>query len=448
MQQPQPQWPQQLAAVPTARKLGALPTVGLVVGACAAIVVAIATAWTLSPRNGYLSPSVAQPPVVYGGHAGVPAAPPTDATPLPKAPTKGLDLGTSPALSAVLPRIEAFVEESRGHRFQRQVTVTSLADKAFLAQLHKGSGSGADVSAQIDGEDATLEALHLLPRHTDLAATLAAQRDQSVGGFYDPVTKQLFVRGTTLNPLGQTIVAHELTHALDDQYFDLRKLQDQSRNSDQDQAIRSLIEGDARSVENRFRAALVPAERTLVDAEEKAEFGPAAGAAQPPIFLELDSAFPYEVGARFVDYLRGHGGTRTLDKAFMVPPSSTLQILDPRGAFLQRADPITYADGGKVQGAPGTTVSQDTLGAFGLAAVLSEKSPLALLHQTATVESWNGDHYLTLRSGSRVCVRDTISTRGSPDVLYEALSSWTGVHPGASVTKTKGGTLLFVSCVG
>jgi hypothetical protein len=447
----QPTWPQvQLRPAP---RRG--PVVAGLVGVAGVLAVILGVAWAVSSYYGTSATAGGPGVIVVHPGNGAPATvtqPPLSNLPQPPAaPTAGLDFGTAPALSAVLPQIEQFVEESRGHRFQRQVTVTPLADKAFLAQLAKGSSSGAAASAAIDGEDATLEALHLLPQHTDLAATLAAQRDQAVGGLYDPVSKQLFIRGTTLNPLGQVIVAHELTHALDDQYFDLRHLQEAAANSDQDQAIRSLIEGDARSVENRFRAALMPAERNRADAEQKAEFGAAGRATKPPIFLELDSAFPYEVGAMFVDYLRAHGGTPTLDAAFTLPPTSTLQILDPQGAFLHRVDPVLYNDPGAPPREQGKGVAQDRLGAFGLAAVLAEKAPSDLLRETAVVTGWNGDRYVTTRNGSKTCVRDTISTRDAAgaDSLYSALASWAARHPGASVTRAAPpGTLLLRSCVG
>lgn len=450
VQQWQPQGPYGWQGAP-ARQLGRGPAVGLIAGAVAIVVVAIAVAWRISPRSGYLPPSVAQPPVVTTQNGSTPGtAPrivPADPVPVAKAPTHGLDFGKAPTLAAVLPKIEAYVEEARGHHFVRPVTVTPLAPQAFLAQLHKGEPSSADEKAFVDGEGATLEALRLLPAHTDLAATMAAQTDQQVGGFYDPVSKQLFIRGTTLNPLGQVIVAHELTHALDDQYFDLYALEKKAADSDQELAIRSLIEGDARSVEDRFRAALVPVERSRADADEKAEFGSPAGA-EPPIFLELQSSFPYEVGKLFVDQLRAHGGTPTLDAAFTRPPISTLQILDPQGTFLTRVDPIGHGSG-TLPADQGKSVAQDSLGAFGLAAVLSEKAPTHLLEQTAAVDGWDGDSYITTVKGSETCVRDTISTRdqAGEDALHTALLAWTATHDGSSVTKGPS-SLLFISCIG
>lgn len=354
---------------------------------------------------------------------------PADTRPLAPAPTSGINLGTSPSLAIALPQIEAFVEKARGHRFLQPVTVTPLADRAFLTQLHKGD-SEAD-GAAVKGQEATYEALHLLPLHTDLAATLAAQTDQGVGGFYDPASKQLFVRSAALDPLAQVIVAHELTHALDDQYFGLQGLLTEAQNGDQEMAVRSLAEGDARSVEDRFRAAMVPSQRALAASEEKSEFG-TGSADSTPLFLEISSEFPYDVGEQFVDVLRSTGGAAAVDAAFRAPPSSTLQIMDPHGSYLHRRDPIVFGTSvGPPQGAAGKVVDQDQLGAFGLASLLSERTPSRLLDQQA-VAYWDGDRYTTTRDGGQVCTRDTIETVNAAGrkALEAALRTWTRTHPG------------------
>ena len=50
--------------------------------------------------------------------------------------------------------------------------------------------------------------------------------------FYDPRTQDVYVRGTdTTAPATRVTLAHELTHALQDQHFDLRALQRRPRRS-------------------------------------------------------------------------------------------------------------------------------------------------------------------------------------------------------------------------
>jgi hypothetical protein len=198
-------------------------------------------------------------------------------------------------------------------------------------------------------------------------------------------------------------------------------------------------------VENRFRKALVPAERKKADAEEQAEFG-GARTGEPPLFLTLASVFPYEVGAQFVEALRTSGGTAALDAAFANPPLSSLQIIAPAESYLTQGPPPAQLTLAKPTG---TVLEQDSLGAFGLAAVLSEKDPRDLLSHDVVI-AWHGDRYQTVRHGTRVCVRDTIvaASSGGAAALLKALKAWAAGHPGAGVVRVPGGsTLLLTSCV-
>ena len=134
-------------------------------------------------------------------------------TTLEDAPTRDLDLGDAPTLAEVLPRLELFVEEARHRQFKRQIGVAVLSDKAFADQLRAENGP----ESLDPGWNATLTALHLVPSGFDFS-TLHAQQDVQVAGYYDYPSKSLFVRSTVLDPLAQSVLVHELTHALDDQY--------------------------------------------------------------------------------------------------------------------------------------------------------------------------------------------------------------------------------------
>lgn len=425
------------------QKLAALAGVGLV---------AAAGAWFAFGHSSGGSPAAAP-----ATHA--PAKPGANVTtapaaavlpPLAKAPTQGLDLGGAPKLSVAIPKIELFVEESRGHRFKHKVPVTPLSDKAFVAQLRKADGTApADPNAE-----ASPKALHLLPAGLDSSGPVPDSAYADIVGFYDFRTKALYVRGTTLNPLVQSVVAHELTHALDDQYFDLKHVQSLGKNSDQSEAILSLIEGDARSVENNFSKALVPARLAQQDAERAAYFvhmaqGATVSDVPDPFVLELFALFPYELGSTFVGALHDAGGSATIDAAFANPPTSTLQILDPDGHFVQRVDADKVA-APTYRKSPGTKViDHDSLGSLGLASVLSEGRPINWNNEDV-VSGWAGDSYVTTRTGATTCVRDNIRTVSAKSAvaLDKALVTWAGHHAGASVKATSTTGLLLVSCVG
>jgi hypothetical protein len=420
---------------PSRAKLGAL------IGIAA---VAATGAWFAFGQQGSATPAgqISHAKVVVTAAPPAPVATTPQQPQLASAPTSGLDFGGSPKLAAVLPKIELFVEESRGHRYKHAVAVTPLSDKAFLAQLHKANGPATG-----DDSDATAKALHLLPAGLDTAKVEAAASDADVAGFYDFATKHLYVRSTTLNPLTQSILAHELTHALDDQYFNLAHVEKLGRNSDQEEAIVSLVEGDARSVEDHFSAALTPHRQQQEKAELTAQYGSAAD--HTPFVLELFSQFPYVLGSEFVNELHDNGGAAAIDAAFRKPPTSTLQILDPLAFFVHRVDAITVAAPAVPTTAGTKLIDRDTLGPLVLAAVLAEAKPTSW-GQQAAVEEWAGDSYVTTRTAGRTCVRDSIRTPDGTSriILGTALTAWARTHSGSSVTVTGTTSLLLVSCTG
>ena len=405
--------------------------------------VAAAGAWFAFGHGSSSSatPLVVTPAVAPATTAAVVVTP--TVAPLAAPPTRDLDLGAAPKLSAALPQLELFVEEARGHRFTKPLAVTPLGNKAFVAALIKTDG----VSKTNPDAGASPKALHLLPPGFD--ANASGSYDD-IGGFYDPTTKHLYVRSITLNPLAQSIIAHEMTHALDDEYFDLTKIQRAGRNSDQDEAIRSLIEGDARAVENRFNTALTTQRKAQQDAERSALLGAteaqAGGGAPSPFVLELFALFPYEIGSSFIDQLVNDGGQSRVDQAFRRPPTSTLQIIDPGTRFLHRVDARKVA---ALPAGPGRVVERDVAGALALSAVLSEAAPTRWLLQTS-VQAWAGDSYVTTKVGSRTCVRDAIRTTDAAGRirLGHALTAWSHQHAGASATVTGPTSLLLVSCAG
>ena len=77
------------------------------------------------------------------------------------------------------------------------------------------------------------------------------------------------MRGTDLTDVDVRItLVHELTHALQDQRFDLTKLDDTVETEGEDFALTALVEGDATSVEDDYLFSLPQAEQDAYFAEE------------------------------------------------------------------------------------------------------------------------------------------------------------------------------------
>lgn len=165
-------------------------------------------------------------------------------------------------------------------------------------------------------------------------------------GFYSPTSGQVFVlrdpSGEIMTSAEMVTVAHELTHAITDQQFELPQpetvvLADRDRNL----AWSSLSEGDASLVENRFsRSSLTPDEL----AEYKIDPGPPVGKtpgttrATRSYFLVAEGQFPYTFGMSFACALYNRDGWKAVNAAYKDPPQSSAQILYP-DRYVAREEP-------------------------------------------------------------------------------------------------------------
>lgn len=163
-------------------------------------------------------------------------------------------------------------------------------------------------------------------------------------GVYLPSLERVIVRGVELTPHARATVVHELTHALDDQHFDLLALGGRRPASYSERvAQRSVIEASASIVEDAFVASLGAEARAAYDAElaGRRDAGRRAEApALPPATAEIFRT-PYEEGPRLVRAVADdrYGGNlqRAVDELLTDPPDSDADVLwpgrvGPRGA--------------------------------------------------------------------------------------------------------------------
>ena len=121
--------------------------------------------------------------------------------------------------------------------------------------------------AEFRANEMGMKAFGLLPRELNLKEILVQVYSEEIAAFYDPKTKTMhlikepeakakkppsFLERLIGKKAGfdkdenKTVIAHELTHALADQHFDLDALQKAVKNDDdRDLALSALIEGEA-----------------------------------------------------------------------------------------------------------------------------------------------------------------------------------------------------------
>jgi hypothetical protein len=308
--------------------------------------------------------------------------------------------GAKPAAARIAPigTIEARVERLRGLRFESpqvpQTVSPAQARREGLADLDR---SYPPERRRADEE--VLKLLGLIDPKVDLRAASSSVFGEQVAGYYDPRTKRLRVvsgASTSGKVLNEIVLAHELTHALEDQRLGL----DQERlasNDDRALAYLSLVEGSATDVMYAYGARYFSGEELLGGVLGSAF----QGTGGLPPFVTAQLVFPYQRGLAFVQRLYQAAGDRwtLVDAAHRShPPVSTEQILHP-DTYLRFEEPQRVrfevqrelGDGWKrsVSGVLGEFTTSEMLAAGGGGAARA-------------AAGWGGDRYeLWQRPGER-----------------------------------------------
>ena len=243
-----------------------------------------------------------------------------------------------------------------------------------------------------------LEALGLIPKGYPLDQKLLALLTEQIAGLYDPREREFFIADWTEPSEQRMIMAHELTHALQDQYFHVEKWEEEVKSNDDAQLAReSVLEGSAMiaMVDYLLR-------KTGKSSRDMKDFDPTLLLGDPndspelsdaPLVIQDEITFPYVPGAIFVQRaLKMWNGWPDLHRLFENPPASSQQILHPdlyfRGVMPARVDltPVT-----KVVPRGWKKLDENVLGEFALNEVL--KQFLGKERAEDLSPSWAGDRY-------------------------------------------------------
>jgi hypothetical protein len=292
-------------------------------------------------------------------------------------------------------RISRRVERLRGLRFRRPVVVEVVtpaeARRVGMAELRR-----AEPRAEQRAAEELLKLIGLLPAETSMRRITSLVYAEQVAGFYDPRSRQLaLVRGAGVDDV---TLAHELTHALEDQHFDLERFGD-GPGDDRATAEQALVEGTATLVMTEY-AARWPSETPVGDA--LTGLTQVTGSTPLPAYVMRMLIFPYIQGESFASalYEAAGGDWQLLDVALRDrPPVTTAEILDP-DRWLQAEQPAPVALDGAAEtlrAAGYHRLDGSTLGAEDVAALLSESRGLTTSRELTA--GWRGGRYALWRRG-------------------------------------------------
>jgi hypothetical protein len=243
------------------------------------------------------------------------------------------------------------------------------------------------------------EAFGLLPKNFNLDSFLVDLLTEQIAGLYDPKQHEFYIADWIQPDEQRMVMSHELTHALQDQYFHIEAWSRAAKpNDDAELARESVLEGSAMA--GMLEYILKDKGLTLRDIPDVdpslfvGDLGDTPMLKKAPPFIKDSLMFPYFDGLRFSLSVIRTGGWGGFDAIFARPPAGTQQIIHPD---LYRADKVPAAvrvdlpDG--VPGGDWNKLEENAMGEFGWKEVLKQYVSDDIAKKVAA--GWDGDDYAT-----------------------------------------------------
>ena len=191
--------------------------------------------------------------------------------------------------------------------------------------------------AEMHATESLLHVFGLAPNDFQYRPFLIKLLTEQVAGYYDPRAQQFYLADWIELEGQKPVMAHELTHALQDQHFNLKRFEKWPKgDSDAELAAHALIEGDA-----MLAMTLYITKHPLVALAFMRSLGLQQNATEQldraPRALRESLMFPYESGLTWATALYQRGGWNTVSNAFTKLPQSTEQIMHPDKYFAYEA---------------------------------------------------------------------------------------------------------------
>ena len=315
-------------------------------------------------------------------------------------------------VQALLPQVAAL----RGLEFKSEVSAEIVSDAEvrnyLTARIEKFDRAG-----DLDATERLYKLLGLVDADVDLLALLYDAIEEQVGGFYDPESGNFYILDDVPPSTLEAIAVHELTHALDDQHYELdQRLEAVQSSSDRSFVASAIHEGTAMLVMMRHAIELAARGEAVDPAAAGAALPQEALAKLPPVMLR-QLIGPYVLGWTFL--VRGDmtvlaDGVPAADiaRAYDDGPVSSEQILHPEkywdAATRDDPTPLEITDVASILDDRWSRAYETDLGELQLALVVDPAPSLdvnsmvgaeAWTHPAAA--GWDGDLWQLWQAGGR-----------------------------------------------
>ena len=322
-------------------------------------------------------------------------------------------------------QVEEGIQQLRQLKFKAPVPlVLETQDEAEAQMERELEREYTDDQIAADGAAGALVGLY--PAGIDLKQQQLKLLRSQVIGFYDPHEHEMvLVEGAAdigffdraaefmvqRDLVGEMILAHELTHALQDQNFDLgNRLEALKDDDDRGLALQAVAEGDATVAGMAYVAGSMndAALDTITVQLDKLPKIFASETPGTPRGLGAPLLFQYSAGVRFVAEAYRRGGWTAVDALYAKPPESTHEIIHPEDYFDHPEPPLKISIGGyQPVMAAWKKVDETTYGELLLRVILErdiDRHPAEDPARIKLARRWTGDRFVVLQDERAISV--------------------------------------------
>jgi hypothetical protein len=251
--------------------------------------------------------------------------------------------------------------------------------------------------AERNADARSAEAFGLIPKGFNLDNFMVDLLTEQIAGLYDPKAREFYIADWIPIDDQRMVMAHELTHALQDQHFQIEMWEKAARpNDDAELAREAVLEGSAMAAMidyllqgKGYSVVDIPAIDPSMFAGDMSQ---SPKLQEAPPFLRDSMVFPYFGGLTFSTAILKSARWKGLSAVFERPPVSTQQIMHPALYKSGKAPvAVTMPSFQKLLGPDWAKLDENVMGEFGWMEILKQFLGENIAKPLAA--AWGGDRY-------------------------------------------------------
>ena len=235
-------------------------------------------------------------------------------------------------------RLLGQISDITGLKLKHPVPMSSLTKEEWRRWVDDRIRESAKPE-EIQVEEKAMKMFGFLPPDFDLrGATVDLMTEQAAAVYDHKKKRMIFVQGAAPEAMEEAVLVHELSHALADQHFDMRRFLEKGPRSDESESARmAVVEGQAmwimiEAMLNRGGQSLTKNSailQTMLPMMGKMTASQYPVFEKSPLYLKESLLFPYSAGLLFQQAVIDKLGRDGIAAVLRDPPKNTQQVLHP-----------------------------------------------------------------------------------------------------------------------